>query len=164
LTGRLSTQKKFMSSRQRAARDFPEPDSPVMTTRRSTSRLPVPGLPIADRRPARVSGRRLHPLSEPPRQLARPVITLQLEQVITGRDSDQARKVAARPPRHLDVRKGRAEDLVAVLIEAEPVVFLPWLPRVELDDVFDELRQPHGGDAEEVFDVDDADPAQLHVI
>src|SRR5262245_36970998 len=152
-----------MSSRHRAASDFPDPDSPVMTTRRFTSTLPVPRLPVAHRR-ALGEGRGLDPLAEPPRELARGVEALELEEVVPGGDLDEHGEVASGPDRHLDVRERDAEDLVPVLVEAEAVVALAGLPRVELDRVLHELREPHGGDAEEVLDVDDPDPAQLHVI
>src|SRR5262245_47229986 len=152
-----------MSSRQRAASDFPDPDSPVMMTRRFTSRLPVPGLAVGDRR-ALGDRRGLDALAEAARQLARRVVPLELEEVVARGDLDEDGEVAPGAHRHLDVGKGDTEDLVAVLVEAQAVVALPGLPRVELDDVFDELRQADRRHAEEVLDVDDADAAELHVV
>ena len=42
--------------------------------------------------------------------------------------------------------------------------FLVGIPALELDDELDRLRRAHRRDAEEMLDVDDADPAQLHVV
>src|SRR5262245_29002488 len=126
-----------MSSKQRAASDFPEPDIPVMMTRRRTLRLLVARL--APRR--RLVGARapLDPLAELPRQLPRRVVPLQLEQMIAGRHLDEHGEVTSRPDRHLDVREADAEDLVPGFVEPEAVVLLSRLPRVEPDDVLDEF-------------------------
>jgi hypothetical protein len=85
-----------MSSRQRAReRLSPNPESPVMMTRRFTSSLPVPGLAVAHRRALR-DRRGLDALTEPPRQLARRVVALQLEEVVARRDLDQSTRGCGR--------------------------------------------------------------------
>src|SRR6185436_1104359 len=162
-TGRLSTQKKPRSSRQRAARDLPEPEAPVMTTSRSMLRLPVPGL-LAHRRSGRLAGRgafflRAELLSEPARELASRVVSLELQKVVPRGDLDEDREVPAGADRHLHVRERDTEDLVAALVEAESVVPLARAPRIQPDRVLDELRHAHRGDPEQVLDIDDAHPA-----
>ena len=58
----------------------------------------------------------------------------------------------------------QAEDLVELVVEPEPLVLARRIPALELHDQLDALRRPRRRDAEQVLDVDDAEPAQLHVV
>jgi hypothetical protein len=56
------------------------------------------------------------------------------------------------------------EDAVEPVVEPEPVVLLALGPLAQLDDELDLLGVAHGGDAEQVLDVDDAEATDLHVV
>ena len=57
-----------------------------------------------------------------------------------------------------------AEDLVELVVEAEPLVLARRIPAFELHDQLDALRRARRGDAEQILDVDHAEAAQLHVM
>ena len=86
------------------------------------------------------------------------------QQLVARGDFDQDRDVAARRHRHPDHRDPHAEHVVARIVESEPIVLAARLPAFELDDQLDPLRRARRGDAEQILDVDQAEPADLHVM
>src|SRR5215831_10894301 len=100
-----------MSSKQFSPRLLPEPDMPVMMTRRLNF------MSASDRT---VSEPRL----EPARQLPRRVVTAGLQQMVARRHLDQHREMSPGRHRHLDERHVDSEDLVGALVEPEALVLL----------------------------------------
>ncbi len=86
------------------------------------------------------------------------------QQLVARRDLHEDGDVPARGDRHPDHRNGHAEDLEPLLVETQPVVLAARLPPFELHDELDALRAACRGDAEEIADVDDAQPADFHVV
>src|SRR5438105_4244827 len=92
------------------------------------------------------------------------VMALQLEQVVARRHLDDGGQVAAGAHRDHEQRYLDVEDGVLLLLDAEPVVLDLVVPLDQLHHHLHLLALAHGGHAEEVLDVDDADPADLHVV
>src|SRR2546428_8553886 len=84
--------------------------------------------------------------------------------MIARGDLDEEREIAPGGNWQPDVRLRNAEELVGFASDAQPVVFGSLGPFFEFDHEIDRLDITRGGDAEEIFDVDDADSAQLHVM
>ena len=91
-------------------------------------------------------------------------MALQLEQVVAGGDLDDGRHVAAGAHRHDEHRDLDVEDPELLLLHAEPIVLDVRVPLDELEHDLDLLPLADGRDAEEVLDVDDPEPADLHVV
>src|SRR5712671_8009757 len=158
-TGRLSMQNQPASSRALIAVDFPPPDIPVSNTMRSggANSLHL----VADA--ARHSG--LRDLArEPLLEVLGRMVPLQLEQVVPGGDLDDGGQVAAGAHRHDEQRHLGVQHAVLLLLDTEPVVLDPVVPLDQLHHHLDLLAVPHRRHAEQVLDVDDADPADLHVV
>src|SRR5207244_618916 len=92
------------------------------------------------------------------------VMALQFEQHVTCGDLYDRRHVAARAYRHAQHRDLDVEDGVRELFDAQPVILFAFAPVHEHDHELDLLRDAYGGDAEKIFDVDDAEAADLHVV
>src|SRR5262245_3373428 len=90
-------------------------------------------------------------------EFLRGVVALLLQQLVARGDLDQEGEVSARGHRQRQKRSRSIEDRVRLAIEPQPVVLLRRVPALELDDELDRLGGAHGGDAEEVLDVDDPD-------
>src|SRR5882762_6631606 len=147
------------SSRALIAVDFPPPDIPVSNTMRSggANSLHL----VADA--ARHGG--LRDLArEPLLEVLGRMVPLQLEQVVPGGDLDDGDQVAARAHRHDEQRHLGVQHAVLLLLDTEPVVLDPVVPLDQLHHHLDLLAVPHRRHAEQVLDVDDADPADLHVV
>ena len=59
---------------------------------------------------------------------------------------------------------GRFRISIALVAQPEPIVVTPRLPPLELHDELDALRGARRRDAEEILDIDDAEPANFHVM
>ena len=92
------------------------------------------------------------------------MLAARAQQLVPRRDLDQDRDVAPGRHRHPDHRDAHAEQLVVALVEAEPIVLAAVLPALELHDELDALRRARRRDAEQVLHVDQAEPADLHVM
>jgi hypothetical protein len=92
------------------------------------------------------------------------VVTARPEQLVARRDFDEDRNVAAGRHRHADQRHAQPEDLVEHIVQPKPLVLARRIPSFELHDQLDPLRRSRRRDAEQFFDVDDAESAQLHVM
>ena len=57
-----------------------------------------------------------------------------------------------------------AEHFVGLFIESEPIILPPVLPAFELHHELDPLRRSRRRDAEQILDVDQSEPADLHVV
>src|SRR5439155_2438607 len=86
------------------------------------------------------------------------------EQLVARGDLHQDGDAATRRDGHADQRNAKAEDFIRGGVEAETLVFTRLIPAFELDDELDPLRRPGRGDAEELLDIDDTQPAQLHMM
>ena len=49
-------------------------------------------------------------------------------------------------------------------MKPEAVIAFFGVQWIQLDHIFDKLREPNSGDPKQILDVDDADPPQLHVV
>ena len=172
---------------------FPNPDSPVSTmngwlSRAGWRRSGLPGsrcpgrftaLPQArallPRRPAArgVAARRPPPataarvaerLLEPRRKLARRMMAARAQQLVSRRDLDENGNAPPRRNRHADHRHAQAQNLEKLVVQPEPFVLARGIPSFQLHDQLDALGRSRRGDAEQILDVDHAEPAQLHVM
>src|SRR5262245_22866941 len=125
-------------------------------------------LPLASRTvPAArlVAPRELADLMEDlPLELLRRVVAAQLHQVMARGDLDEHREVASRSNRNRDERQRRPQNVLRALVDPQPLVGVPFLPGVQTDDQLHELALAYGRDAEQLLDVDDPQPADLHVV
>ena len=149
----LSTHVNSMSSSARSAVLLPAPDSPVTITICIYSTASAVGSAGLGHRAIELVAKR-----------ARRVDALRLEQLVARGDLDQRREVAARAHRQRIFGTSTSSSALDAILEAEPVVLGVRVPLVELDDQLDLLRLAHRRDAEQVLDVDDAEPADLHVV
>ena len=142
----------------------------LLSSGRGLARRPRHG--IRSDRPRLVFGRLAAPASAP-REASRPaasasiarrVMAARAQQLVARRDFDQNRDVPAGRDRHPHERHAQPENLVELVVEAEPFVLARRVPSFELHDELDALRRPRRGDAEQILDVDQAEPAQLHVM
>src|SRR5437870_5016428 len=86
------------------------------------------------------------------------------QQLIARGDFDQNRHASTGRYRHPDKRHPQPKQLVGLVIQAEALVFATRLPAFQLDDELHTLGRARRGYSEEILDVDDAEPAQLHVV
>src|SRR5216684_3706894 len=151
-TGRLSMQNQPASSSALIAVDLPPPDMPVSSTMRSGGANSLHLVADAARH------RRLGDLArELLLEVLGRVVPLQLEQVVAGGDLDDGGQVAAGAHRHHEQRHLGVEHAVLLPLDAQAVVLDAVVP-------LDLLAVAHRRHAEQVLDVDDADPSDLHVV
>src|SRR5690349_21090173 len=86
------------------------------------------------------------------------------EQVIHRHDLTDYGEVLARVEGHRDERQRHVEDLRGLPVDAGSVVFARRVPIVELDHDLDAFLLAHRTDAEQGANVDQPDPADLHVM
>src|SRR5882757_5299455 len=86
------------------------------------------------------------------------------QQVIHRDDFANDREVLAGVERHRHQRQRHVEQLRVLLIEPGAVVLARVVPIFELHHHFDALLLAHRADAEQLFDVDQSDAANLHVM
>ena len=97
-------------------------------------------------------------------ELARRIVPAFLQELVARGHLDQDGQVAARRHRHADEGHLLLEDQELLVLEAQPIVLPSRLPALQADHELHALRRADGGDAVEVLDVDDPQPAQLHVM
>src|SRR5712692_9511660 len=158
-TGRLSRQNQPASSSARIAVDLPPPDMPVSSTMRSggANSLHL----VADTPCHRGLGDLARELLL---EVLGRVVPLQREQVVAGGDLDDGGQVAAGAHRHDEQRHLGVEHAVLLLLDAQAVVLDAIVPLDQLHHHLDLLAVAYRRHAEQVLDVDDADPADLHVV
>src|SRR5262249_38777326 len=89
---------------------------------------------------------------------------LKLKQQVARRHLDDGGDVAAGANRHPQHRHRHVENRVAQLFHAESVVLLFFVPLDQLDHLLDLFGVAHRGDTKEIFDVDNDESANLHVV
>src|SRR5262245_40238354 len=89
---------------------------------------------------------------------------LLFEQVVSSRHFENGGDVSTRPYGDLQERDLDIEDDEFLFVDAEAVIFFMGIPFHKLHNDLNDLVVPSGGDPEEIFDVDDSQPADLHVM
>ena len=92
------------------------------------------------------------------------MMTLRFEQLIARRHFDQRRQIAAVAHRHAQLGNLMANGFIEMIVNAEAIVLFAVDPFDELDDEFDLLGIAHRRHTEQIFDVDDAEAANFHVM
>src|SRR5690606_23547797 len=105
-----------------------------------------------------------HRLLEPAVEQLRRVHARVLQELVHGHDLGDDRDVLPRVQRNPDLGHLHPEDLDLLPLQPRPVVVRPVVPVFELHHHLDPLLLADGADAEERADVDDPDPADLHVV
>jgi hypothetical protein len=77
---------------------------------------------------------------------------------------DQGRHVPARRDGHFDDRHGHAQDLQGRLVKAKAIIFTVRLPSFESNHKIERMSLFSRRDAEQLSDVDYAEPPQFHMV
>ena len=92
------------------------------------------------------------------------MITHFLEQLVAGRDLDNRRDVSPLTNRYVLQSQFHAEQFVGLFLEPEPVVFMAILPFDKFDDQVNFLAFADCCNTEQVFDIDNPQTTDFHVI
>ncbi len=97
-------------------------------------------------------------------RLAPRVMPRLAQELVARRDLDDAAHVAPRPHRQAHLADVHAEDLAKVIVEPDAIVVRFLAPELEVHDQVEAPAIAHRGHPEQIFDVEDAEPAHLDVM
>jgi hypothetical protein len=86
------------------------------------------------------------------------------QELVTRSHFEDAPHVPAGSNRYDEITDGGAENRVIAVFEPETVVLVFFVPLDEVNHEIDALSFAHAGDAEELFDVEDAEAADLDMV
>jgi hypothetical protein len=105
-----------------------------------------------------------HPLLKAILKFPGTVVTHLLEELVARRNLDDGGNIAPGADGNTEKGNSDAQNGIALFVDAEAIVLAPFLPFDQLDDQIDLLPFPDRSDAKEMFNIDDPEAADLHMI